>query len=554
MTLRNLLPRLTVLLLSVATTLTGYAVANEQPRSERPNFLIVLADDLGYSDLGCYGSEIETPNLDRLAADGLRYSQFYNTARCWPTRAALLTGFYAQQVQRDTLPGSTHGGHGKRPAWAQLLPQMLATRGYRSYHSGKWHIDSTPLKTGFDHAYTVDDHDRYFSPKFHTRDGVGLPPIGKAEEYFATTAIADFAIECLTDHAAEYPDAPFFQYVAFNAPHFPLHALPADIQHYADRYRVGWDVIRSERWKRMQSLGIASGTLSQLEPQIGPPYHFSEAIEQLGDGEVNREVPWESLTDVQRAFQAQKMAIHAAMIHRMDIELGRIIEHLRAADELENTAIFFLSDNGASAEIMIRGDGHDPQAPPGSAESYLCLGPGWSSAANTPFRRHKTWVHEGGIATPLIVHWPASIAARGQWRREVGHVIDIAPTVLELAGATRTEWDESAKVPEAPGVSLVDTFAEDRPLDRDFLWWLHEGNRAIRRGDWKLVAAKDEPWELYNLASDRAETSNLAETHREKVADLAKRWTDMQDSMVQRIAQQSASARNPGRRAGSGGP
>ena len=513
-------------LLVLLCVLSGASLAVSQESHDRtpPNILIILADDLGYSDLGCYGSEIATPNLDAIASKGLRYTQFYNTARCWPTRAALLTGYYAQQVERDALPDSTHRGHGQRPAWAPLLPALLSSQGYRSYHSGKWHIDGTPLEAGFEKSYRVTDHDRYFTPEHHFRNGKTLPRETSESGYYATTAIADFAIQCLSEHAQQHPSQPFFQHVTFNAPHFPLQALPEDIARYRHKYDKGWDRIRSERWKRQQDLSILTGELSELEPTIGPPYHFEKAIKQLGAGEVNRETPWGDLTDKQKSFQAKKMEIHAAMIDRMDREIGRILDALRQNGQLDNTLLFFLSDNGASAEIMIRGDGHDPNAKPGSAESYLCLGPGWSSAANTPLRRHKTWVHEGGISTPLILHWPAGIKTSGEWRHAIGHVIDVVPTVLELATGKATSKPASTNAPPRPGCSLAGTFAADAALQRNALWWLHEGNRAIRVGDMKLVAARDEPWELYDLSKDRAETNNLAEQSPLETMRLAKQW------------------------------
>lgn len=492
--------------------------------AERPNVLIILADDLGYSDLGCYGGEIETPNLDALAKNGLLFTQFYNTARCWPTRAALLTGYYAQQVRRDAVADIPRAG--VRQPWARLLPDMLDQAGYLSFHSGKWHVDGMPLEGGFDRSYLLQDQDRFFSPQIHFEDDRRLSPVERGTGYYATTAIADHAIRCLKEHAERHADAPFFHYLAFTAPHFPLHALPEDIARYRDRYREGWERIRAERWRRQQEIGLVRGELSPVEPDVGPPYHFPEALETLGPGEVNRPLPWDELTDEQREFQATKMAIHAAMIDCMDREIGRVVDQLRAMDALENTLVLFLSDNGASSAIMVRGDGHDPAAEPGSAATYLCLGPGWSTVCNTPFRRHKTWVHEGGIATPLIVHWPKGISAKNELRHKVGHVIDIVPTVLELAGVEPLrEWD-GKPVPPAPGKSLVPVFAEDASMRRDEIWWQHEGNRAIRVGDWKLVAAgENADWELYDLSADPSETNDLAEEHPEKVRELAQRWT-----------------------------
>jgi arylsulfatase len=264
--------------------------------------------------------------------------------------------------------------------------------------------------------------------------------------------------------------------------------------------------------------------LSALEREVGPPYAFPDAIEKLGHGEVNRPLPWSELNDEQRRFQATKMAIHAAMIDRMDREIGRVIAQLKAMGAFDNTLICFASDNGASAEIMVRNGGHDPAAPPGSAASYLCLGPGFSSACNTPFRRHKTWTHEGGIATPLIVHGPAGIAARGELRQTPGHVIDFVPPVLELVGIQKPKEWSGEPIPEAPGRSLAPAFAKDVPIARDSLWWLHDGHRASRVGDWKLVAAQGDPWELYDLKTDRAEQYNLAAKLPDKAQELAASW------------------------------
>lgn len=503
----------------------------------RPNILIVLADDMGYSDVGCYGGEIETPHLDALAANGLRFTQFYNTTRCWPTRAALLTGYYAQQVRRDELPNlKPSGGAGRRPAWAALLPEMLKPYGYRAYHSGKWHVDGEPVENGFDHSYCLQDSDRQFNPTLHLEDGVKLPPVKRGTGYYATIAIVDHAIKCLREHAAQHADQPFFQYVAFVSPHFPLHALPQDMAKYRDKYLQGWDQMREQRWQRMRDMGIVHCALPTMELDVGPPYDFPAALEKLGPSEVNRPLPWSKLTDQQRRFQAAKMAVHAAMVDRNDQEVGRLVQQLRDMNALENTLILFLSDNGASAEIMVRGDGHDPSAPPGSAESYLCLGPGWSSCANTPLRRHKTWTHEGGISTPLIAHWPHGITTPGTLRHNPGHVIDIVPTVLEVAGAARpTTWKDKP-VPLPPGKSLVPVFATDQSVTRECLWWLHEENRAIRVGDWKLVADNRlKQWELYDLAHDRAETVNRAAELPDKVQQLQQLW-ETQWQAIQALA------------------
>lgn len=521
----------TSLTLTVAAAML--AAAHASAATTPPNVVFILADDLGYSDIGCYGGEIATPHLDSLASEGIRFTQFYNTARCWPTRAALLTGYHAQQVRRDNLPGVNGGMRGSRQPWARLLPDFLKPAGYRCYHSGKWHIDGKVLDGGFDRSLNMNNQGNYFSAKGNTIDDKPVTPADDESGYYATTATADHAIECLRDHAAHHAERPFFQYIAFIAPHFPLHALPEDIAKYRDTYPGGWEAMRQTRFDRLQKFGLVNTTLSAVERDLGPPYAFPDAIKRLGPGEVNRPLPWDSLTDEQRRFQSTKMAIHAAMVDRMDQEIGRVLAQLKEMKAFDNTLIFFASDNGATAEIMVRDGGHDPSAPMGSAKSYLCLGPGFSSACNTPFRRHKTWVHEGGIATPLIAHWPAGITAKGELRHTPGHVIDIVPTVLELAGIRKpADWN-GEPIPKAPGRSLVPAFAKDMAEPHPGLWWLHEGHRAVRLGDWKLVAAKDDPWELYDMRTDRAEQHNLAAEQPQKVKDLARAWQAQTDQFAE---------------------
>ncbi len=498
----------------------------ETPAKKKPNIVVILADDMGFSDAGCYGGEIQTPNLDKLASEGLRFTQFYNTARCWPSRAAILTGYYAQQVRRDTVPGVRSGNAGTRPAWAKLLPQYLQPLGYRTYHSGKWHVDGQPLKNGFDHSYSLNDHDRYFNPKHHTLDDQPLPPVAPDSGFYSTTAIAQHAIDMLSEHKLKHSAQPYFLYLAFTSPHFPLHARPEDIAIYRDRYRAGWDVLRQERFARMKRLGLVDGELSELDPKVWPSYNLTEAQlhAEINPGEVGRAVPWESLNEEQKQFQPIKMAIHAAMIHRMDIEIGRVLAQIKASGSFDDTLIFFLSDNGASAEQIVRGDLHDPSAVPGSAKTFLGLGPGWSSLANTPLRLQKSWVHEGGISTPLIVQWPNGIAARGELRQNPGHLIDLAPTILELAGGKWPETAAGQPMPPNPGRSLAPVFTKDHTVTHKKFWWFHDGNRAIRVGDWKLVADHAAPWELFDLSNDRTETRNLAATNPDKVKELEATW------------------------------
>lgn len=542
-------PLLCVTSLSLADS--GFAQDNQPP-----NVVLILCDDLGYSDIGCYGGEIDTPYLDRLAKDGRRFSQFYNTARCWPTRSALLTGYYAQQIRRDTVPGVKSGGQGQRPDWAKLLPERLLPYGYHSYHSGKWHIDGLPTKNGFEKSYSLQDHDRHFYPNNHTLDDKPLPAVTKSENsdtgktYYTSHEIANRAIEQLDYHTQHHGAKPFFSFIAFTAPHFPLQAPLATVEKYKERYKDGWETVRKKRWERMKELGLGQHIrdLSQAEQSIGPPYPFPAAIEKLGSGEVNRPIPWSMLTPEQKEFQISKMAVHAAMIDEMDVSIGRIVEHIKQQQgRWENTLVMFLSDNGASAEIMVRGDGHDPQAPAGGSASYLCLGPGWSTVANTPFRRHKTWNHEGGIATPMIAHWPMGIKPQSKPIETPSHVVDVVPTILELAvfsnqkvQGTRVEpfEDASRQPPAFAGVSFLEELQQDaaqstgekseRPL-----WWQHEGNRALRWGEWKIVAAgKDAQWELYNLNDDRSETNDLANLHADVVDRLSKKWSELTEQFT----------------------
>ena len=498
----------------------------------KPNIVMILADDLGYSDLGCYGSEIATPQLDALAKDGVRFTQFYNTARCWPTRSALLSGYYAQQTHRDALPDLRGGAMGVRQDWARLLPDYLKAAGYRSYHTGKWHIDGKVLASGFDHSMNIANSGNFFSSEGMFLDDVALKPADNEKDFYLTIATADHAITTLKDHAANFSGKPFFQYIAFHAPHFPLQALPQDIAKYRDRYLGGWDLLRNERYARQKKMGLVSTALSVLDPKVGPPYSFPNVPQAYGPGEIVNSLPWVDLTEEQHRFQATKMAIHAAMVDRMDQEIGRIIAQLKAMNVYDNTLILFASDNGASAEIMVRDGGHDPKAEPGSKATYLCLGPGFSSACNTPFRMHKTWVHEGGISTPLIAHWPKGISSKNELRHTPAHVIDIAPTILELAGIEKPKEWNGEPIPAAPGKSLVPALLKDVEIPRDSLWWLHEGHRALRSGDWKLVALNGKPWEIYDLKTDRAEQHDLAASQPEQAKKLEQLWQQQTDAFT----------------------
>ncbi|UCC99885.1 MAG: sulfatase-like hydrolase/transferase, partial [Phycisphaerales bacterium] len=367
----------------------------------------------------------------------------------------------------------------------------------------------------------------------HELDDSKLAPVKEGTDFYVTTAIADYALDSLKEHEQKHRDEPFYCYLAFTSPHFPLHALQDDIARYRDRYIEGWDVIRRRRWKWLRDRGLVNCDLPPLDNDVIPSWNFSKEKlrEMIGPGEADRAVPWATLTEEQKRFQATKMAIHAAMIDRMDRGIGLVLDQVKKMGAFENTVVFFVSDNGASAEQIIRGDMHDPSAAPGSARSYLCLGPGWSSAANSPFRLHKSWVHEGGASSPLIVHWPAGVAARGELRHDPCHFIDIMPTVLELAGGAdfSSQWNGEV-APPLPGASLTPAFTKDGAVAHEFIYFHHLSNRAIRVGDWKLVAkGEDGPWELYDLKTDRCESKDLADKYPDKVRAMSTLWQKCED-------------------------
>ncbi|MEM8953419.1 MAG: arylsulfatase [Verrucomicrobiota bacterium] len=502
-------------LLTTASLFLAIAHASAEPNP--PNVLLILVDDMGFSDLSCYGGEIDTPHIQQLANQGLRFSQFYNTGRCWPTRASLMTGRYPHEAGHAMTQGerSPHRAYqGTSPELGLMIPEILNPAGYRSYHVGKWHLDSrnrtrhpidtSPEARGFHRSYKIQTQHNFFNPWKIIDEGkllerpAGSSPMGDGK-YYLTDDLSEKTIAFLKDHSDHHSHQPFFLYLAHTAPHFPLHARQEDIDRHYDRYRVGWDVIRQKRFKKLKQQGlIPSNTkLPSRDPDT---------------------VPWDSLSNKKQEKWTTHMAIHAAMVHRVDQGIGRIIQTLENLNQLNNTLILFLSDNGASAEYLIRGDGHDPNASPGSGASYLCLEVGWSNAANTPFRMHKMWTHEGGIATPLIAHWPARLNHSHSDRRishAQGHVVDILPTIMELANTTLPK-----NAPPVSGRSLAPVLAGKDLPNPDFIFWEHTGNKAIRVDDWKLVAAFGEPWELYNLKKDRTETLNVIEQHPEKVKQL----------------------------------
>ncbi len=511
---------------------------------EKPNIVFILADDMGYSDLGCFGAEvIETPNIDRLASNGLRFNNFYNTGRCWPTRTSLLSGYYPHQVLSDQLDGIDYENGNFSPVNETWLPSLLNDHGYRCYHSGKWHLfrrfprhtDIHYTEAGFARSYRTQDG-RHLRPRELMEDGELTPLPEPGSEYEASVAIVDHAIQYVRDHAENHAGDPFFEYIAFIAPHFPLQAMQKDIDFYRDKFLMGWNELRKSRLNNRESLGFAVHEMEAFEPERFAPWNLTpeELISQIDSADVARAIPWSELTEKQKEFQATKMAIHAAMITRMDREIGRYIATLKELDYLENTIIFFCSDNGASTEIMNRADKHTIGSLPGSADSYICLGPGWSTAANTPFRLHKTWLHEGGISTPMVVHWPEGIREKGTYRLMPSHIIDVAPTLLELAGGNPEELNG---LYDAPGISLVPHLKKDVITERPPLFFHHERKNALRHGAWKITTIDyGEEWELYDLSKDRGETNNLAGENEDKLNELVQLWEGQRETIIQQIS------------------
>ncbi|QEH38948.1 Arylsulfatase [Aquisphaera giovannonii] len=504
--------------------------------AERPNILLILADDMGYSDLGCYGGEIRTPAIDGLAAGGVRLTQFYNGSRCCPTRASLLTGLYAHQagvgdMTADEGPNRP-GYRGHLNDRCVTIPEVLRGAGYRTLMVGKWHLGPNPgpIRRGFDEFYgMIGGFNSFWQEEpFYTR----LPAVRPRRAYprggfYSTDAFADYAIDFLAE-ARRDPSRPWFLYLAFNAPHFPLHAPKEEIDRYAPTYEKGWDAIRDERLARMKRLGLVPED-TPLPPRSDwvHPFHHREGVNP----------PWDSLPADRRADLARRMAIYAAMVEHMDRSVGRVVASLKEAGQLDNTLILFLSDNGACAEWdplgfdvdtgpkttneLHAGAGLAAMGSPGTYHSY---GSGWANACNTPWRLYKHDDHEGGISTPLIVHWPAGLKARGELNRtHVGHIIDLLPTFAEVAGATCPAEVGGRPIPPPEGRSLLPALRGEPQVPRP-LFWEHEGNRAVREAGWKLVARKGRRWELYDIEADRVEFHDLAPREPARVQSMAAAW------------------------------
>ncbi len=523
--------------------------AAEEKQPPRPNIVVILADDMGYSDLGCYGGEIRTPHVDALAREGVRFTQFYNCGRCCPTRAALLTGLYPHQAGVGHMTRDYHlpGYRGDLNRRCMTLAEVLRTAGYRTYMAGKWHVTghvgywtgnrqrsskhNWPTYRGFDRFFgTIFGGGSYFNPVGLVRDDEPIPgdtPPG----FYYTDAIADHAVQFIREHASgnKASRRPFFCYVAFTSPHWPLHALEEDIARYRGRYDQGWDHLRLARYRRMVQLGL-----------IAPRWKLSPRDPTAP--------AWEQVPPEQRRWYARRMEVYAAQIDRMDQGIGRIMQALRETGQWENTLVLVLADNGGCAE-EIRPSwkgiifpkqtrdgrpvrlGNDPAVMPGGEDTYQSYGLPWANASNTPFRRYKHWVHEGGISTPLVAHWPRGIPAEmhGRLVHQPAHVIDIMATCIDLSGAKYPREYRGHPVQPPEGVSLAPAF-RGRSLRRpEPLFWEHEGNRAVRQGRWKLVAVHQGPWELYDMTADRSELHNLAQQHPQRVQQMARAWQQWAD-------------------------
>lgn len=507
----------------------------------RPNIVLILADDLGYSDIGCYGSEIETPNIDRLGYDGIRLSQMYNCARCCPSRASLLTGLYPHQagighmVQNINIPAYQGFLNNESVTIAEALKQA----GYNTYMSGKWHVGGNyerprsewapgshgyplPMQRGFDDFFgTLTGAGSYFAPSTLMR-GTTFVDAGDDPTWYYTDAIADEALRMITPSLAD--GSPFFLYLAFTAPHWPLQALPREIDKYRERYRPGWDTLRGERWERLHDYGLVSEQwrMSARDPDA-----------------------WPWIETNSKDWETTRMAVYAAQVDRMDQAIGRVTEAIENAGALENTLIIFLSDNGGCAEFLKEDMYPDyvwpPSVPrqtrdgrsvyvgnteeiiPGPEDTYASYDVCWANLSNTPFRKFKRWVHEGGIATPFIIHWPA----RQSWKGIVdgpAHIVDVLPTCLEAANAAYpSERDGRATLP-LQGESLMSCL-EGRNWRRAApIYFEHEGNRAVRVNDWKLVSAGLGDWELYDMQGDRTELQNLATKNKTATSSLMREW------------------------------
>ena len=533
---------------------SNYLIAQKNA-NKQPNIIVILTDDMGYSDIGSYGSEIKTPNIDRLANNGLRFTQFYNTARCSPSRASLITGLYPHQAGMGHLSTENFPEPGfvdDLSKHAITMAEVLQLNGYATYMVGKWHISKNlkasgdqsnwPMQRGFQRFFgTLNGSGSFYDPGTLMSGNRFIVP---SKNFYYTNAISDTAVKFINEHDSKKP---FFFYVSYTSAHWPLHAPEKEIKKYDGVYDKGWDVIRQQRFNKLKKLGIIDNKCVLTEKEVTVPEWKNAPLKN---------------------WQIRKMQVYAAMIDIMDQGIGRIITSLEQKGELDNTIIFYMHDNGGCAEPL---DSDKPSIPmteeqkkgkffapdsvfldrkqeynregkfvrsgmgvmPGASDTWVTYGIEWANVSNTPYRLYKHWVHEGGIASPLIIHWPKGITQKGQLSRQPSHLIDIMATCLDITGvAYPTQFNGNNIIPKE-GKSLVPAFSNNQ-IDRDFIFWEHEGNRALRVGDWKLVsktiknksfvAADENAWELYDMINDPSETKNIATANPAKVKELSSIW------------------------------
>ncbi|MCF7784907.1 MAG: arylsulfatase [Prosthecobacter sp.] len=533
------------------TLLASLLLSAASADAAQPNIILIMSDDMGFSDLGCYGGEIQTPNLNRLAQGGVRLSQFYNAGRCCPTRASLLTGLYPHQAGIGHMmeDRGKDGYRGDLNNHCVTIAEVLKPAGYRTYAVGKWHVTkhaqsegpkfNWPMHRGFDRFYgTITGAGSFYDPGTLTRDDTMISPFADPEyqpkQYYYTDAISDHAIRFIDEHASTQKDKPFFMYMAYTAAHWPMHALPEDVAKYKGKYDAGYESMRQARLLRMQQMGLIAKN-AELSPTFGD---------------------WTQVKD--KAWETRCMEVYAAMIDRMDQGIGRVVGTLEKKGMLQNTLILFLQDNGGCqegigrqamppkfntqtfpviAQDAIRLDVIPKQTRdgqpvkqgqgimPGGPNDYIAYGEAWANVSNTPHRMYKHFVHEGGISTPLIAHWPAGIpdAQDGKIETQPGHLIDLMATCADVAGANYPAEFNGQTIRPKEGISLIPAFQGQKPSTRS-IFWEHEGNRAHRAGPWKLVAKADKPWELYNIDLDRAELHDLAAAEPDRVRTMATAW------------------------------
>ncbi len=509
-TRRDFLKTLGLGIASMALPGCSKAIARRESlhSSQKPNIVLIMADDLGYSDIGCFGGEIRTPNLDGLAAGGMRFTQFYNSAKCSPTRASLLTGQYEHAVGvKDIEYGATFG-------------EVLRAAGYRTIISGKWHQRPLPATRGFDRYFGLADGCcNYWNPGTAARPGEKEPGrkrpaprrwaiegeaimgyVPEDKNFYTTDAFTKYAIERLQEYKDE--NKPFLLYLPYTAPHYPLHAWPEDIAKYRGKYKIGWDKLRRQRYERQIKMGL-----------LNPKYKLSPRDERVPS--------WESLSDEEKDEADLKMAVYAAMVDRLDQGIGKVFAKIKEHGKWENTLVLFLADNGGCPETPDT----TPDIPPGPLEGYRALGPPWANASNTPYRKYKSTDYEGGACTPFIASWPGVIKP-GTMTDQVGHIIDIIATFIDITGAAYPEQINGKKLKPLAGKSLLPIFQGKQRKGHEVLFWQFSKAKAVRTGKWKLVRYGQADWELYDLENDRTELNNLATQYPQKVKNMAAMWDE----------------------------